>query len=1016
MDAQSPALSFGRLLRQYRRAAELTQEALAEQAGYSAIYLRKLERGERRPLPVTVNVLADALRLDAQEREAFHLAARRSDESGAPVHLAGPSESPSAEESLLALVGRAQEVAALEQHLTRQAAPTAAGACGNPVPALSPSARTSRSTAPLFLLAGEPGIGKTRLLQEAARIGRAAGLHVLPGGCHRRSAQEPYAPFVTLLERTLARQQPDEQRQALAGCGWLVRLLPELAGQADLPAPSWNLPPEQERRLMFDAVGRFLANVAGSAGTLLLLDDFQWAGADALDLLAHLLRPAQERRLLVVAAYRQTEVNLPDPLAVLLADLTREGLAGRRELGPLPQADAAALLDELLDEPTGTRRDATVQRVLKRAGGVPYFLVSCAQELRGGQAADAEETVPWSVAESIRLRVAALPEAAQYLLGAAAVTDREVDRRLLLALAAPLEWSRREMLTALEQACQARLLVEQGGESYAFAHELIREVVGASLSGARRAVLHQQMAEALEQQPGEPPVERLAYHYRRAGALDKAALYLERAAVHALGVYAYAEAGRFYQELTEVSLQLGQSDGANQAREQLARALASQSRYSEALTILEGVLADYRKMSDQEGQAQVTAKIGQLHAARGTPEEGIALLKSWLDTPAERAVSARGRSNLYLTLTYLLQNSGRYADAAPVAQQAVALTREAGDEELLGRALWQWGHSLILLNRQEEAIPQLEAALPLVKRVGNARSLYYVLLNLNLVYEARGELHIARGYAEQALTLAEQLGDPTLLAFALNTHGYNAFQRGEWTQARQEFEQATALMRQVGLPWGATYALFNLGALLMAQGQWDAAAPYFEEALALAERRQEQEALRWAQSDLAERELVSGQPQRAYERLRPLLDGLDRQESGAAHLLITLAWAHLERGETDQAQQLLDQIIPDATTQRLRPVLLDALLTWARLAARRERWQEATQALDEALRLAREMEYPYAEAKARYAAGWVLLQQGQPTRAGKSLEQALAILNRLGEQIYAEQAEGLLAQARSARP
>ncbi len=994
MDAQSSAVSFGRLLRQYRRAAGLTQETLAEQAGYSAIYLRKLERGERRPLLVTVNVLADALQLDAEEREAFQLAARQAAEPSAPARPASPGQPSSEDTSLLPLVGRAHELTRLEQHLARQ-------------------------SVPLLLLAGEPGIGKTRLLQEAARIGRAAGQRVLLGGCHRRSAQEPYAPFVDMLARALAGQQPDEQRQALEGCGWLVRLLPELASLAALTAPSWSLPPEQERRLMFDAVGRVLANMAGPAGTLLLLDDLQWAGADALDLLVSLLRSAEQRRLWVVAAYRQTEVSLPDPLAVLLADLTREGLAGRLELGPLASAEAAALLSALLDEPAGEQHNATVQRVLKRAGGVPYFLVSCAQELRIAEAeahpaADGEDDIPWSVAESIRQRVAALPEAAQYLLGAAAITDREVDRRLFLALAAPLEWSKREMLNALEQACQARLLVEQDRESYAFAHELIREVVGAGLSAARRAVLHQQMAEALEQQPGEPPAERLAYHYRRAGALDKAALYLERAAARALAVYAYAEAEGFYQELAEVSLQLGRSAGAVQAREQMARALASQSHYNEALALLEDTLAAYRKANDQEGQAQVTARIGQLHAARGTPNEGIALLTPWLNTPAESAVSPRARSTLYLTLTYLLQNSGRYTDAVPAARQAVALSRETGDEELLGRALWQLARCLVLLNRQEEAIPQLEAALPLVKRAGDARSLYYVLLNLNLVYEARGELNTARDYAGQSLTLAEQLGDPTLLGFVLNTHGYNAFQRGEWALAREEFERAIILLRSAGLPWGAAYPLFNQGTLLMAQGQWEAAAPYFEEALALAERQQELEALRWAQCDLAERELVIGQPQRAYDRLKPLLDGLDRQETGAAHLLTMLAWAHLERGEPDQARQVLDQVIPSITEQHLRPVLAEALLVQARLAASRQQWQEAGQAQAEALRLAQEMTYPYIEAKALYTAGIVLLQQGQPAQASEPLAQALAILKRLGERLYAEQVEQALGQARSA--
>src|SRR5262249_45430902 len=158
---------------------------------------------------------------------------------------------------LLPLAGCGPEVARLEQHL-------------------------GGSGPPLLLVAGEPGIGKSRLLAEAAERARALGWTVLEGGWHRRSGQEPFAPLLGALESTLRRSAAAALRAQLEGCAWLVRLLPELAETTLVPAPSWSLPPEQERRLMFAAVARYLANVAGPEGTLLILDDLQWAGADAL--------------------------------------------------------------------------------------------------------------------------------------------------------------------------------------------------------------------------------------------------------------------------------------------------------------------------------------------------------------------------------------------------------------------------------------------------------------------------------------------------------------------------------------------------------------------------------------------------------------------------------------------------------------------------------------------------------------------------------------------------------------
>ena len=132
---------------------------------------------------------------------------------------------------------------------------------------------------------------------------------------------------------------------------------------------------------MFAAVARYLANVAGPAGTLLLLDDVQWAGADALDLLANLLHTPGKHPQRVVGAYRSTEVRPPDPLSALLADLGAAGLAQEARLGPLDPKESSALLEGILAEQAHV--DATLrEQLLRRTGGIPYFLVSCAEALR----------------------------------------------------------------------------------------------------------------------------------------------------------------------------------------------------------------------------------------------------------------------------------------------------------------------------------------------------------------------------------------------------------------------------------------------------------------------------------------------------------------------------------------------------------------------------------------------------------------------------------------------------------
>src|SRR5262249_45995958 len=193
----------------------------------------------------------------------------------------------------------------------------------------------------------------------------------------------------------------------LRGCGWLVRLLPELAEMQVVPAPSWTLPPEQERRLMVAAVARLLQNAAGPAGTLLVLDDLQWAGVDALDLLTTLLQMEHMRPLHVLGAYRDTEVAFPDPLAALLANLAPLGLAVQQSVRPLAEEDSARLLAQLwgAQKPPDAER---IAQVAARTGGVPFFLISCARAIQVGSIGD---DLPWDVAQSLRQRLAALPQA-----------------------------------------------------------------------------------------------------------------------------------------------------------------------------------------------------------------------------------------------------------------------------------------------------------------------------------------------------------------------------------------------------------------------------------------------------------------------------------------------------------------------------------------------------------------------------------------------------------------------------
>jgi predicted ATPase len=244
---------------------------------------------------------------------------------------------------------------------------------------------------------------------------------------------------------------------------------------------------------------------------LLVLDDLQWAGHDALDLLTTLVRSSSQARLCVVGVYRDTEVQPGDPFSAMLADLVPTGLVTHHTLAPLAPEEARRLLERLLEGVEGVG-SALRERLLRRTGGVPSFMVSCVRGLRlDGREGGAEDVVPWDVVQGLRQRVEALPEVAREVLSALAVVGDGAPGALLVAVVARPE---DEVLAGLAAACRARLLVQAEADACRFAHDLIREVVEADLGAGWRVVLQRRAAEALEAQ-AEGAAARAAGRSRR---------------------------------------------------------------------------------------------------------------------------------------------------------------------------------------------------------------------------------------------------------------------------------------------------------------------------------------------------------------------------------------------------------------------------------------------------------------------------------------------------------------------
>lgn len=426
-------------------------------------------------------------------------------------------------------------------------------------------------------VAGEPGVGKTRLAQELAREALADGgaggepeLLVLAGRCDEEAA--PFQAFGTALEWFVRRDTPDAS--ALGEFpGDLDRLVPHLRSLvADLP-PSLRDEPDAERFRLFQAVESWLSVGGAERPRLLVIDDLHWADRPTLLLLTQLIHhhPAG---LMIVCTYRDTDVGRSHAVAAMLADVHRSGGVTRIALDGL----APDGVRELLVRAGGHELDEVglqfADRVQRETSGNPFFLGEVLRDLiesgtlieRGGQWTSEfgveEAGIPVGVREVVGQRVHRLGDAVEHVLRSAAVIGYEFD---LALLAEVLELAVDDVLDALDAAISANLAVELSVDRYRFAHGLVRETLHADLSSSRRRREHHKVAVALESRHGtslDDVISDLAVHWAEAsvGADRSRAIELTlRAGELAAARGAYENGARWF----ERALDLMADDGNN---------------------------------------------------------------------------------------------------------------------------------------------------------------------------------------------------------------------------------------------------------------------------------------------------------------------------------------------------------------------------------------------------------------------------------------------------------------------
>lgn len=726
--------------------------------------------------------------------------------------------------------------------------------------------RSEPGVEPVLLIAGESGIGKTRLLRELQVYAGLRDGYVLRGTAREDDAGTPYTLFANAL-RNYVRDQPVEalRRQAPGFvAGEVVKLAPQLAEKLGYIPPNPSLGPEAERARLLEQVTRFLLNMARERPTLLLLDDLHFSDPGSLDLLEMLARHAFGSSLLIAGAYRDVAVGDSNPVNHHIAVLASTDLTYRIPLQRLPESAVRQMLEALLGDPVS---EEFVRAINDATEGNPLFVEEVIKSLaldgqivlRAGhwqQRTTGHLNVPGSIKSVLGGRFQRIKKSTLELLQLAATIGRNFSLDLLAA-ASPygediIERAIEEAF--LYQLVEVNRIVDQAADIsvyYQFQHAFIRETLYEEMRPLRRRRWHRRVAEAMEQLAGAKPIDKpavLAHHFMAGAQEEKAVCYLGQAADIARQVHANAEAVAYFRQAHEIleDMAIDVSGETQQTflveryellnkERAILHMMGDRTRELSALESLQEVA---EALGDQTRWVEVMSRLATYYWQVGRLNRAEEIARRGLEV-AQKNHDRRGEQYCLEQIARVLWTR-RNADSMNYATEALLITQELGDRRREGRLTELIGHIYTdTLHDPERAAIYFEQALAICRETGNRPEEAWTLWGMGGLALFVNDYSRALRLYDEAKAISEELGATLQIGWDLNDMGNAWYNLGNYTEALSCYEQAQLIFNNSNHLRGKIYTLISLGLVFMATHQMDAASTYLEQAKRQAEERQD---------------------------------------------------------------------------------------------------------------------------------------------------------------------------------
>jgi DNA-binding CsgD family transcriptional regulator/tetratricopeptide (TPR) repeat protein len=756
------------------------------------------------------------------------------------------------------------------------------------------------------LLAGDAGIGKTRLVTELGARARAAGAQPLLGRCiDLVGAEVPYLPVAEAIRPLLARE---DVRKLLGSAHELRWLLPEVIMPEERPRPNGD-PPRSQLGLLEELLA-LLDAVTAAQPIVLVLEDLHWADRSTLDLIAFLAHNLSEHRVLLVGTYRGDELPPEHRLRRLVTGLLRAGVATRLELGPLGREELETLL---LSRGGAPLSPALTEAIVTRSEGNPFF----AEELLAAADEDGVD-LPHVLRDLLLQRVAQLDRMAQGVLRVTAAAGRDVPYPLLRTVADAPEG---ELRQALRRAVEHGVLVaDQTTGTFRFRHALLAEAIYGTLLPGEREDPHGRLAAELARSQQQVAAE-LAQHWAAAGRAPEALIASVVAAREAEAVAGLAEALQHLEralEFWDLVPEAAELTGLDLAAllEWTAEVADHTGAGPRSVELVRRAIA--LVVDDPVRAALLHESLGRFLVTSDSYEAALAAFRTAVDLVPDQPITPE-RVHVLAAFGNALMLGWRHAESRELCEQALELARQVGGARRSEfRALGVLGVDLAYLGRTDEGLGCLWEALHLAEDGGSPQDLGRAYIFLTDVLTMLGRPRESVQVAATGIALArkhgrEHGGDMPLVVNLMEA----LTDIGEWHEADRV---GTAAIRAGGSQW-PHQRLVQRAALDIGRGDFDRARADLQAALTTVHH--DKRGL--AAFDITRAELALWE-RRWDDAEHAVDDGLRRLPAQEAALLRVRLCAQGLRAQAELAALARARRDRDALTDRLQRALqlLDA--------------------------------------------------------------------------------------------